>query len=106
VENPNQVSNSPLDRLVALERTIRNFRIVQAGRGTLTGGFPRLPRSDDFATRLSNAEKAVRSFWLLGGDGLTVSGNFKEGFVCKSPPCEQTGGGGPPPLLDALTLTI
>lgn len=68
------------ERIAQLEKHVRNFKIITAGNGEISGGFGRLPPSEDIGERLANLEKAIAKF-TLSGNNVQVSGSFDSGYV-------------------------
>jgi len=63
-----------------MERMIRDFRIVVTGGADIEGGFGPLPKSSDMKARVSNLERSLNQFHLVG-HGVDVSGNLDNGLV-------------------------
>lgn len=78
------------DRVDAMEKAVKGFRIASAGDGLLRGGFGRLPNdAKDLMEQMRNLSKAMDQFNLVG-DNLNISGSFDKGYtVTRENPCEQ-----------------
>ena len=68
------------ERLTKLEKQVLEFRIVVAGGGAVHGGFGELTRSNVQSERISNLQRSVRDFSVVG-DNMNIAGNFDDGFV-------------------------
>ncbi len=80
----------PHERVGAMERAVRGFRIITSGDGLLRGGFGKLPQgATNLMEQMKNLSDAMSKFHLTG-DNLNVSGSFDDGYtVTRENPCEQ-----------------
>ena len=68
------------ERLTKLEYHIRNFNIVVVGDAIVFAEFGKLPKSSDTSERISNLEKSIADFSMVGDATIEVSGTFDEGY--------------------------
>ncbi len=80
----------PHERVGAMERAVRGFRIMSAGDGILRGGFPKLPQGiTNLMEQMKNLSDAMSKF-QMAGDNLNVQGSFDKGYtVTRENPCDQ-----------------
>lgn len=94
-------------RLLGLEKTIRNFKLVVNGTDQLSGGFGELSPVNDPLERLANIEKAFQNFDIVGGLGVNVEGSIRKGYcvtVDKLTICGQAAVTPIPPATGACCL--
>lgn len=68
------------ERIARLWNQARNFRIVTAGDGNVSGGFDTFPNLSDRGEQLDYLEKAVSKF-TLSGQNVQVAGSFDAGYI-------------------------
>ncbi len=78
------------ERVDAMEKAVKGFRIASSGDGLLRGTFGKLnEKPRDIIDRVKNLIESIDKFNLTG-DNLNVSGSFDKGYtVSRENPCQQ-----------------